>query len=262
MIDNIVFLIPPSKEKIIGGDETKPYRLVQNLKKYNFFQNLSTEREFVYALLREVIANNSEENLMKLFKIKSHEKLLEILEINSDLLNRPTMKSIERYNGVFYKNLNYKDLDDDFKKILELNTFILNPLFGIVRGIDFIPNYYLDFENKLNNINLYDYWNQNLLGVFNYLFKDKIVINLLPESYDLLFRNFSFNNSLFYFNIKFIENGKNVGHNSKVLKALFLREFLKNVNENGFNKNIFKSLKIRDFNFKEILNDGEVVYEK
>jgi hypothetical protein len=216
-------LIPPSKEKKEGGDETKPYRYVQNLKKYNFFINLNTQREFIYSKIKEAIAELPEENLEKIFEVKG-KNLHKFLEINSDLLNLPTMKAIERFNGVMFKNFNFESLNEKEKDNFNKKTIIVDGLFGLLKPYDFIPNYRFDINTKFLDVDTSNFWKDHIRAESIISFKDKIILDFLPSNYRKIITKPS---SSIYIEINFAEEKNNelkiIGHNSKKLKGEILR---------------------------------------
>ena len=64
---SMVLLLPPSEGKVSGGDESKVFRVVQNLKKYNSFKMLQSDREYVYETLRNAISVLSDSELEAVF---------------------------------------------------------------------------------------------------------------------------------------------------------------------------------------------------
>ncbi len=233
-MENYIILIPNSETKLSGGDEEKVYRVIKNLKKYNYFLNIENERNYLYSKLKEVISlANDEINLEEIFELKG-KKLQEAVELCSDMLNLPCLNVISRMNGEMYKAIDFDSLNNFEKEIFLNNVFIVDALFGILKSSDFVPEYKLKFKSKFLDLNVEKYWKNNLRGIFDTLFKNKIIIDLLPESHRKVV---SRNQRDKYFQINFCElkNGKliNVGHNSKKLKGELIRYLVsfKEINE-------------------------------
>lgn len=216
---NYIILLPPSEGKLKGGIESKIFRVVQNQKKYNEFISLRSDREYIYDQLRKAISEVSEDELEKILELKGN-KLQEAVEITLDLLNEETMPAIERYDGVMFKGINYLKFDDKCKERFNESVIFVDGFFGLLKTQDLIPEYKLKISSKFLDINITQFWKEKLAGYFNTLFRDKIVIDLLPEAHKKVV-SIGENNEVF--SIKFCEmkNGKlvNVGHESKQLKG-------------------------------------------
>lgn len=222
-MENYIILLPPSESKKEKGDETKPYRIVKNNKKYNSFIELETDREYVYNKLREAISSLLEKDLEKIFDVKG-KNLQTSIEIISDLLNEETMPAIERYTGVMFNAINYQSLNEKEKENFNKNVIFIDGLFGLVKPQDLIPNYKLKINAKYLDVNLTNFWKTRLRPIFNHILKDKIVIDILPEAHRKI-TNYS--SAKEHYSISFceIKNNKltNVGHNSKKLKGELIK---------------------------------------
>ncbi len=258
---NYIILLPPSEGKKEGGDETKPYRFIQNLKSNNTFINLSTQREEIYSKLRETIAETGFENLEKVFELKGN-NLINAIEITSDLLNKETLKTIHRYNGTMFKYINYSNMDKKSKENFEKSTIFIDGMFGLLKPNDLIPEYKLKITSKFLDINITKFWKNHLSKLFESIFKNKIIIDILPETHRKVI---TISNNDKYFVIKFceIKNNKliNLGHESKKLKGEFINYL---ISFNELSPQILFDFKHSDgFKYsKENSKDNEIIYLK
>jgi cytoplasmic iron level regulating protein YaaA (DUF328/UPF0246 family) len=260
---NYIILLPNSEKKTKGGNEDKVYRFVKNLRKNNYFLNrIDNERNFIYSKLKELISVSDDINdLESVFDLKD-KNLQEAVEIVSDMLNLPTRKAIERYDGVMFKSINFELLDDEEKKRFYSNVFFIDALFGILKSDDLIPEYKLKFGSKFMDIDISKFWKINLTGVFDILFKDKIILDVLPQSHREII---SYNQRDVYYQIKFceIKKGKlvNIGHDSKKLKGEFIRYVISKENIKKEDLKVFSHT--FGYKYSEKYSDkNEIVYLK
>jgi len=256
---NYIILLPPSESKKTGGDETKPLRLIKNFKKDNYFETLWIEREEIYGKLRETISKSTHEELEKILDLKG-KNLQNAIEINSDLLNKETMPAIERYDGVMFKAIEYNKLNEKQKENFNNSTIFIDGMFGLLRPQDKIPEYKLKINSKFSDIDITKYWKQNLIGLFHSLFKEKIIIDILPETHRKVV---TIPSDSKYYQIKFMieKNGKNVnvGHDSKKLKGELIQYIS---NKEQITRKYLEEFKHKDgYIFNEKLsNENEIVY--
>lgn len=259
---NYIILLPPSEGKTKGGDENKPYRMVQNLKKYNFFTNaLGTEREFLYTSLKKFMSTLKPEDEEKLFELKG-DKLQEAISTIQDLLNKSTKPSIQRYSGVMFNSINYEKLDKKQKEHFDESVLFIDGMFGLLKPQDLIPNYKLKITSKIGDINVTKFWKERLSGIFSSQVKNKLVIDILPEAHR---KAVVLPKSTKKVEITFAEvkSGKlkQAGHASKVLKGELIQHIC--------SKNSITIKDLKDFKHKERFKyskehstDEKIVYLK
>lgn len=216
---NYIILLPPSEGKKKRGDESMPLRLVKNFKQYNYFKNLWIEREEIYGKLREAITKSSFKDLEKIFDLKG-KNLQDVIEITSDLLNQETMPAIQRYNGVMFNAIDYINMNENKKKNFEESVIFIDGMFGLLKPLDLIPEYKLKITSKFLDINITKFWQEKLKSILSGEFKEKLVVDILPESHKkVITKNEDYN----IISIKFCEVKENklinVGHDSKKLKG-------------------------------------------
>lgn len=259
-MSNYIILLPPSETKKKSGDETKPYRIVKNLKKYNHFISLETDREYVYGKLREAIAEENSEEIERTFELKG-DKLHEAIDIISDLLNENTLPAIERYQGVMFNSIDYNSFKEPEKKNFDESTIFIDAMFGLLKTTDYIPNYKLKITSKFLDMNITKFWKERLEAYFDTLFREKLIIDILPQSH----RKIVNYNGANVIKIRFctIKNDKlaDVGHDSKKLKGEIIRYII--------SKNFIRREDLEEFSHssgykysKEHSKDDEIVYMK
>lgn len=126
-----------------------------------------------------------------------------------------TTPAIFCFDGIQYTYMGAKIFTNDEYHYLQDHLFIISGLYGLLRPLDEIKPYRLDFEINFSfdsNQNLYDFWSSSL---HDYLFKnDDIVINLSSSEYSKSISKFLSNKDKFitiYFyeqeNDKLVEKG-------------------------------------------------------
>lgn len=260
---NYIILLPPSESKNQGGEINKPYRITENLEKFNYFKKLNSKRELIYDKLRETIQHSTLEEIEKIFELKN-KKLHQAIENTFDLLNKETMPAINRYNGIMFKAINYKNLKENQKDNFNQSTIFIDGMFGLLKPLDLIPEYKLKINSKINDLNISEFWKNEIQNILNKEFKNKIVIDILPQAHRKILEN----RKEVYFSKEYIQisfcdkrNGKikQAGHNSKQLKGELINFILK-----------FENITIKDlenfvhnsgyFYSKELSNKNEIIY--
>lgn len=262
---NYTILLPPSEGKKQGGDENKPYRITQNLEKYNYFKNLNSQRELIYDKLRESIQHSNIEEIEKIFELKN-KNLQNAIENTYDLLNLETLPSIQRYNGVMFDSINYESLSDKQKKNFNESVIFIDGLFGLLKPTDLIPEYKLKINSKIKDLDITTFWKTEIQGNLNKEIKEKIVIDILPQSHRKVLEQKKDNySSEIYLEISFCEKKENkikqTGHNSKQLKGDLIRYILNFENISRENLEDFKHPQGYIFS-NELSNKNKIVYLK
>lgn len=151
----IIYLLPPSEGKSIWWDRKK--------------EQLS----FCFEKPLQIAQNATQKDLKCTGK-----RFEEWILLNKNIINGPFCKAIERYDGVMYDAIGYKDSDKKSQKYFDEHFCILSGIYGIVRPQDSIGNYKLPIETK----GLLHYWGDSITQVLNNLDVD-IIVDLLPDSY-------------------------------------------------------------------------------
>jgi uncharacterized protein len=207
-------LLAPAETKNKGGEE-KPFC------KNNFcFPELFEKREEIFNIYENLIANSSIEELSKWFGLK---KLDEVEKYKQSLKNKPTMKAINRYNGVAFDALDYNSLDKTSKKYIDENVVLFSNLFGPILANDLIPDYKYKQGSKLPNINVEKFYMDNFTQALDEFLGDE-VIDLRAGFYEKFYKIKKANVLTF----KFIKDGKVVSHWAKHYRGIVLKQIAKN----------------------------------
>lgn len=256
-----IILLPPSEGKTKGGDETKIYRVVKNLRKYNNFNFLEIEREYIYNALRNSFGKLSRSELEKVFELKG-DNLTKAIENLSDFLNLSTLKAINRYDGVMFKAIDYNSLSLAQRNKFDSSVIFIDGMFGLLKPSDLIPDYKLKITSKFLDVDVTKYWKERLVGPIKEQVRDKIVIDILPEAHRKVL---TYPSSTEHYKITFAElkKGKlvNAGHNSKKLKGEFVRYI---IDKDKISKSDLISFKHSEgYVYSENFSSGnEIVYVK
>lgn len=118
-------LFSPSETKIDGGVEK---RLNQNS---FIFPELYAFRKEILDKYNNFIQTAEKTSLEKLFGTKKDD-ILNKYKVN--IFDSPTKKAIERYTGVAYDYLDYRNLLDTEQKYIDDNCLIFSNLFGVIKA--------------------------------------------------------------------------------------------------------------------------------
>lgn len=168
----MIFLLPPSESKQVGGKAKLP-KLA--------FRELDASRELVRSKLLAISKNSSQ--AAKALKLGATQ--LGELAVNLELSKPLVMPAIDRYTGVLFDALKQDGLSKN--ELLRANGTILiqSSLFGLISALDEIPNYRLSAGAKLPGVNLKVIWGQAHQNIWS-KFKSEIVIDLRSKAYSAL----------------------------------------------------------------------------
>ncbi len=172
-------LFAPSYEKKTGGNEFAPdmfdYRNTSNT--FNYFSDLNTERR---TLIDRLIACLKE-------GVDVPEPLDRPREADAmrKVYSSPLMSALRRYSpGVMYAALDFPGLPTGAQRRLLENGVIVSSLFGLLRPDDLIPEYYLPMDVHVPELGkVASYWRPIISPILNGLLSDRVVWDLLPDSY-------------------------------------------------------------------------------
>ena len=207
-------LLAPAETKNSGGEE-KPFC------KENFFlEELFEKREEIFNTYEEFVSSLTIEELSKWFGLK---KLEEVEKYKTSLKDKPTMKAINRYEGVAFDALDYKNLDEKTQNYIDENVLLFSNLFGPIKANDLIPDYKYKQGAKLPNINVEKFYLENFSDSLDE-FVGEEVIDLRAGFYEKFYKVKKANILTF----KFIKDGKVVSHWAKFYRGKLLQEIAKN----------------------------------
>ena len=234
-------LFSPSEGKNQGG----------TLNSSELFGATNARDEILHSY-NDILLSQDEEKIKALFGIK---KWSDAEAYICDIFNSPLMAAIERYDGVAYDYLKYKELDTEAQEYLKKNTIIFSNLYGPILGGDGIANYKVKQGNTIGEIAPDKFYKERFSYQLDLYLADKEILDLRAGYYDKFYKN-----SKPYTTLKFLKDGKTVSHWAKAYRGIVLRELAKH-NINSLEE--FKSLEIDGLEVKEIQmikNKTEIVY--
>lgn len=228
-------LLAPAETKNSGG-EGKAFC------EENFcFKELFNKREEIFNIYEKLLSDSSIEELSKWFGLK---KLDEVKKYKESLLNKPTIKAINRYNGVAFDALDYNTLKTNQQKYIDENVVLFSNLFGPILASDKIPDYKYKQGAKLPNINVEKFYMDNFTSTLDEFVGDE-VIDLRAGFYEKFYKV----KKAEVLTFKFIKDGKVVSHWAKFYRGKVLQEMAKN---SISNHSEFMSMQIPGLRLNEI----------
>lgn len=240
-------LLAPAETKNQGGDN------IPFCKENFFLEEFFSKREEIFKLYENHIKNSSLEELSSWFGIK---KLDDVKKYSDSLIDKPTMKAIERYNGVAFDALSYNQLSNDEKNYVDKNVILFSNLFGPIKASDLIPDYKYKQGAKLPNINVEKFFKDNFSDSLDeYIGKE--IIDLRAGFYEKFYTPKSANVII----LKFLKDGKVVSHWAKHYRGMVLQTLAK---KNVQSLAEFMNTEIPGLKLKEIVekkNQKELIME-
>lgn len=242
----MIILFAPSEGKRPGGDES-------SLSSTSLlFPQLYEKRLEVIAKYEKVIDAGNYDELKELFGLKD-EKEFERYKIPFD--TAPTMKAIERYDGVAYDYLGYPQLDQLAQAYIDRNVILFSNLFGPIRAGDCIPDYKLKQGSTIDLMAPEKFYKKYFTDSLNELIDTQEVIDLRAGFYD---KFYTCNTPPL--TLKFLKDGKVVSHWAKAYRGVVLNNIAKSRIESV---NDFKNMKIDGLSIIEIVQTDkkhEIIY--
>lgn len=133
------------------------------------------------------------------------------------------MKAIERYNGVAFDALDYKNLNDKEKTYIDNNVILFSNLFGPLKSSDLIPNYKYKQGSKLPDISVEKFYKDNFSSSLDEYIGDEI-IDLRAGFYEKFYAP----KNATVITMKFLKDGKVVSHWAKHYRGMVLNTLAKN----------------------------------
>lgn len=209
-------LFSPSETKIGGGD-------IKCIDKNSFiFPELFEKRLEILEKYNNYLKNASNNDLEKLFGTRK----IEVIEkYKQDIFKSPTMKAIQRYEGVAYDYLNYNSLEVSAQKYIDENTLIFSNIFGVIKADDFIPDYKLKQGESFENLKIDKFYSDNFSQTLDNYLLDEDILDLRAGFYEKFYTI-----KKPYLTMKFIKEGKVVSHFAKAYRGEILKLLaLKNI---------------------------------
>ncbi len=202
-------LFAPSEGKLSGG-------IFPPLSKASLiFPELYSKRITISNRYEQVVSEGNFETLVSLFGIKDSK---EFDRYKISFNHAPTMKAIERYDGVAYDYLNYSSLTNEAQEYVDKNTIIFSNLFGPIGAGDFIPDYKLKQGSSIEELAPEKYYKENFTDAIDEILDNGDVLDLRAGFYDKFYIPKKAVTTL-----KFLKEGKVVSHWAKAYRGIVLR---------------------------------------
>lgn len=206
----MIILFSPSEGKREGGEHPplNPQSLI--------FPDLYPQRLAVMEQYESLIQNGSDQELYELFGIKDPK---EYDRYRTSLTSLPTMKAVERYEGVAYDYLTYSELSDAAQNYIDKHTIIFSNLFGPIRASDSIPDYKLKQGASIGAFVPDKHYKVHFSAALDTVIGDEEILDLRAGYYDKFYIPFRSAVTL-----KFLKEGKVVSHWAKAYRGIVLKE--------------------------------------
>lgn len=210
----MIILFSPSEGKREGGTlaPLNPESLL--------FPHLYPKRLEVIEQYEKLTQSGSDEQLYELFGMKDTK---EYERFRSSFASMPTMKAIERYDGVAYDYLAYSSLETEAQNYIDTTAILFSNLFGPIRAGDSIPDYKLKQGSLIGKFAPEKHYKEYFSTALDEMIGDQEVLDLRAGFYDKFYTP-----SMPYVTLKFLKEGKVVSHWAKAYRGTLLREAAKN----------------------------------
>ncbi|MCK9374150.1 MAG: YaaA family protein [Sulfuricurvum sp.] len=206
----MVILFAPSEGKKEGG-------ILPPINSESYiFPELYSKRLEVVKAYETLVREGSDERLVDLFGIKN---IKEFERYKTPLREAPTMKAIERYDGVAYDYLQYKSLERDAQAYVDNRVILFSNLFGPIRARDPLPDYKLKQGSLIGSLVPEKHYKEYFSNVLDRYIGDQEVLDLRAGFYDKFYVPKNKTTTL-----KFLKEGKVVSHWAKAYRGVILRE--------------------------------------
>lgn len=179
------------------------------------FSELYSKRLDVILQYEELVQQGSVTELTELFGVKDV-RLFDRYKISFE--RAPTMKAIERYDGVAYDYLNYTTLAPIAQEYVDAHTLIFSNLFGPIRAGDLIPDYKLKQGSSLGTFAPEKFYKEHFSYALDEIIGNDEILDLRAGFYDKFYTP---KNSIT--TLKFLKEGKVVSHWAKAYRGVVLR---------------------------------------
>ena len=184
------------------------------------FPNLYEKRCEILKIYDDFLQKATVEKISKLFGVKN---LTDEPSLRESLFKKGAIKAVMRYDGVAYKHLDYRSLDSAAQDFIDKNTLIFSNLFGPVLAADALPEYKLKQGERIDGLNLEEFYRQNFSGEIDGWLGDDDILDLRAEFYEKFYRI-----RKPFATLKFLKNGKVVSHYAKAYRGIVLRQVAQN----------------------------------
>ena len=168
----MLFLLPPSESKIIGGGSLNIQQVALS------FGGLNPARDRVFEALERLCQNPPKAAAV----LKLGAKQLDLIDVNLAVQTAPTLPALKRYAGTLYGAIDADSLSQQQLKVAKETVLIQSALFGLIPATDLIPNYRLSAGTNLPGLNLRRVWEEVHVPIWKRL-ASHAVIDLRSKSY-------------------------------------------------------------------------------
>ena len=239
-------LLAPSETKKEGGDG-----------KFNLsslmLSQLTPVREELFKEYNKIVTSNDLKQLSKMFGLK---KEADILKYAKDITASPTLKAIQRYTGVAFDHLEYKNLDIQAQEYIDKNVILFSNLFGAIKASDKIPLYRLKQGEVVGELNPAKIYKTALKEPLDNYLENKDILDIRAGFYDKFYKP-----NKKYTTLKFLKNGKVVSHWAKAYRGIVLKHIAQNQIDNisDFIAMPIKGLELLEI--RESRQKQEIIYQ-
>lgn len=206
----MIILFSPSEGKREGG--ILPPLTQDSL----IFPDLYAKRLAVIEHYQTLTQKGCDEELYELFGIKDSK---EYGRYKHPFGEMPTMKAIERYNGVAYEYLTYPQLPSEAQNYIDTHTIIFSNLFGPIRAGDAIFDYKLKQGATIGSFIPDKHYKVGFSDALDEMIGEEEILDLRAGYYDKFYIPKKPSVTL-----KFLKGGKVVSHWAKAYRGIILRE--------------------------------------
>ena len=203
-------LLAPSERKRSGGGgpPLDPCGLL--------FPSLCEVRRRLLEHYEAIRKRGDERQLRELFGLKKEEELSRYRRL--DPLASPTMKAVERYDGVAFDVLDYASLPLEAQNYIDSRLVIFSNLFGPVRADDPLPDYRLKQGSAVGAYRPERLYREEGSSLLDETARDEEILDLRAGFYDRFYKP-----RRPYTTLKFLKEGKSVSHWAKAYRGKVLR---------------------------------------
>lgn len=206
-------LLAPAETKKQGGNSP-------SYKKENFFfEDFNYIRNKIVNEYEKLLETKSLEELSLWFGLKNKK---ECERYASSILNKPTIKAIQRYTGVAFDAIDYEKLSLKEQQYCDNNVILFSNLFGPLKGDDLIPDYKFKQGAVLQSIDLIKQYKEHIKDTLDIYLGDE-VIDLRAGFYDKFYKP-----SATTITYKFLKDGKVVSHWAKHYRGEIVKQLAQN----------------------------------
>ena len=204
----LYILFSPSEGKNLGGSGAAMELL-----------GGSDSRKEILQTYNEIVLGEDKEAIRKLFGFKKFEECEPYI---ANVFTAPTLKAVERYNGVAYDYLKYAELPKEAQNYVDAHTLIFSNLFGPIKADDRIPIYKVKQGNTIGEIKPENFYKERFSYQLDLLIGNAEILDLRAGYYEKFYKT-----KRSFTTLKFLKNGKTVSHWAKAYRGIVLKEMAK-----------------------------------